>query len=74
MAPKLKLYYMFQSPPCRVVMMVLDMLKLKYEAVVIDLLKGQGKTPEYLEVLIIFSYVYISTSENMYCAIEILKC
>ena len=55
-------------------MMVLDMLKLKYEAMVIDLLKGQGKTPEYLEVLIIFSYVYISTSVNMYCAIEILKC
>ena len=50
MAPKLKLYYMFQSPPCRVVMMVLDMLNLKYEAVVVDLLKGEGKTPEYLKV------------------------
>ena len=50
MAPKLKLYYMFQSPPCRVVMMVLDMLNLKYEAVVVDVQKGEGKIPEYLEV------------------------
>ena len=31
-------------------MMVLDLLNLKYEAVIVDLLKGEGQTPEYLEV------------------------
>lgn len=52
MSKKIQLYTMDISPPCRIVQMTLDILNLKHELIQLDLLKGENRTPEYLEVFV----------------------
>lgn len=48
--PKIDLYGMLGSAPCHAVMMTCDLVGVEYEFKVIDLRKGENKTPEYLAV------------------------
>ena len=47
---KLLLYGNLYSPPCRIVSLTLECLNLKYKLMEIWPLKGEHKTPEFLEV------------------------
>ena len=47
----IKLYTMRESPPGRIVQMTLSCLNLKHELILLDLRKGEARTPEYLEVI-----------------------
>ena len=44
-----------QSPFVRMVALTMDVLKLDYEFKLIDLFKGEHKTPEYIKVSVICS-------------------
>jgi len=44
------IYYLDMSFPCRSVAMTLKALKLDYEIEVIDLFKGEQKSPEFLAI------------------------
>nr|AAS79891.1 gst1 [Spodoptera litura] len=45
----LKIYKLDASPPARAVMMLAELLKLKHEAVDVNLMTGDHLTPEYLK-------------------------
>ena len=45
------LYYMGESPPCNVVLITLDLLKISYEKKVIDLSKGEHLTGDLVKVI-----------------------
>ncbi len=49
MAP-ITIYGMMASAPCRCLTMVCEVLGLEYEFKVVDLLKGENKTPEFLKL------------------------
>jgi len=44
------LYYFLASPPCRSVILVAKALKIELNLKVIELSKGDNKTPEFLKV------------------------
>jgi glutathione S-transferase len=44
------LYYFLASPPCRTVMLVAKALKIELNLKVIELSKGDNRTPEFLKV------------------------
>ena len=46
----LKLYYIPQSPPSRMVVMTLKALGLDYEEVIVNLFEGEHKKPEFLKI------------------------
>ncbi len=46
----IKLYAHPQSPPARTVMLTLDVFKIDYEYVCLDLFSGATRKPEYLKV------------------------
>ncbi len=50
MSSSLKLYAHPQSPPARTVALTLDVFKIDYEYVYLDLFAGAARKPEYLKV------------------------
>lgn len=50
MSKKIVLYYMAESPPCNIVLITLDLLKIDYEKKSVDLSKGEQSTDEILKV------------------------
>ncbi|CAK1579464.1 unnamed protein product [Parnassius mnemosyne] len=46
----IKLYYLPPSPPCRAVMMTARVLNLELDLVLTDIMNGEHKTPEFLEM------------------------
>lgn len=45
-----EVYGMTASAPCRIVTLTLEALKHPYEFKVVDLMKNENKTPEFLKV------------------------
>lgn len=45
------LYYMGESPPCNIVLIVLDLLKIPYEKKLVDLSRGEHLTGDLPKVI-----------------------
>lgn len=58
MAKKPILYVALLSQPCRSVLMTCADLGIEFEQRIVDLHKGEHKTPEYLKVSFSFSIVF----------------
>lgn len=44
------LYYMAESPPCNIVLITLDLLKIDYEKKSVDLSRGEHLTGDLVKV------------------------